>query len=145
VFDSLRVDHPTDACTVEETPHDRGTPTEQEEGSARDGRRRTDQEDARAVHSASHPGGRGFQVIEPTWNPGRFNHRWGPRLCRDGLMVCVFQKRRLTMTYTMDKIVGMLHNTSAEILGLIIASSVPRSKSCTIQCRRLVGEMRASC
>ena len=28
--------------------------------------------DARAVHSASHRGDRGFQVIEPTWNPGRF-------------------------------------------------------------------------
>ena len=29
--------------------------------------------DARAVHSGSCPGDRGFQVIEPTWNPGRFN------------------------------------------------------------------------
>ena len=29
---------------------------------------------ARAVHSARGPGDRGFQVIEPPWNPGRFNH-----------------------------------------------------------------------
>ena len=73
-FDHRKVDHPTDAYTVEGCVPDPGHSTAaQEEASARDGRRRTDQEDARAVHSASHRGDRGFQVIGPTWNPGRFS------------------------------------------------------------------------
>ena len=29
---------------------------------------------ARAAHSASRPGDRGLQVIEPTWNQGRFTY-----------------------------------------------------------------------